>query len=471
MANTDQRKSGPMRPELLNREAERAVLSAALADPSLLIDLTTEIDSIDFGDEGHQAIWDALVAVDGMGRGVDVITVADQLRRDKMLDRAGGTAALDQLLDSAVPTGHLAGWVQIVQERSRLRRTFQTAAKIASECLAPDADPLQVLGDAEAAMMSVARGRSAESLVGMAQAVADTKKQIEAAKSRALVGVSTGFKRLDELTHGLQPGQLIILAARPAMGKSSLAMNIATNVAEATDQPVYVASYEMSYQELTMRLLSTYSGVSLSDLKSGRIPRELASDFERQAEKVAGLSLLVNSRPPSTVGQLRSELRRVARRGPLGCIVIDYLQLMTGELRRNSDSRAQEVSEISRGLKELAMELRVPVIALSQLNRGVESRQDKRPMLSDLRESGSLEQDADTVWMLYRHFQYDASADPAMAELNIVKQRSGPTGTVVLDFDGACQRWSNSTKAAIPAMGGSPGGPRGGGPRGGGSVF
>jgi len=431
----------PPREELRNLEAERAVLAAVLVNPDLFIDLSAELTPEDFGTPAHTAIWAAYEGVDAGHGGIDTITVAEELRLRRELDTAGGEAYLQDLQEGAAPTGHIGDWVRIVRKKSRLRRTWRAGWQMATDALAPDADADDVLSDAEAAVLAVSAPRGADTLITMAQAVAETQQHLEKARSRDLLGHPTGFSRLDQLSHGLQPGQLVLIAARPGMGKSAIALNIANHISEVTGDLVYYASYEMTATDLTIRMLATYSGIPLNELKTGRIPEALERDFAQHAAKIAELPLLMNSRPPATVQQLRSELRRVSRRGPLAAVFIDYLQLMHGSSTRREENRNQEVSEISRSLKETAMELEVPIVALSQLNRGVDARPDKRPRLSDLRESGSLEQDADAVWMIYRDAVYNDAAPSDAAELIIEKHRSGPTGTVPLSFNGPCSRF------------------------------
>jgi replicative DNA helicase len=279
----------------------------------------------------------------------------------------------------------------------------------------------------------------------MAQAVPKMLEALARARTTVLSGQSTGFEGLDRLTGGLQGGQLVILAARPAMGKSALGVQIARHIAETSGGYVPLLSYEMGNSEITTRMLSTALGYDLLKLRSGDIPAGMERDTAIAAQKMAELSMLIDDNPPETIGGVRSAMRRLARRGPVSAVVIDYLQLMSGESRQSSENRTQEVSEISRGLKRLATELNVPVIALSQLNRQLEQRPNKRPSLSDLRESGSLEQDANAVLFLYREHVHNAAADPSAAELIIAKQRNGPLGTVRLRFDGTCAKFSEDS--------------------------
>ena len=262
------------------------------------------------------------------------------------------------------------------------------------------------------------------------------------------------------MTGGLQAGQLITVAARPAMGKSAFALSLARHIAESTGLLVPFLSYEMSRSELSMRMLSTALKYDLLRLRQGDMPTDMERDLAVAAEKMALLPVLIDDNPPETIGGVRSAMRRLARRGQVGAVVIDYLQLMSGDGRHSDENRTQEVSAISRGLKRLADELECPVIACSQLNRQLENRPNKRPQLSDLRESGSIEQDSSVVLMLYREVVYNAAADPTLAELIIAKQRNGPIGVIHLEFASECalftdttRRPANTSSAAAPAGG------------------
>jgi replicative DNA helicase len=293
-------------------------------------------------------------------------------------------------------------------------------------------------------------------MLEMSQAVPLLLESLAKAQTSSLVGISTGIPSLDKLTGGLQGGQLIILAARPAMGKSALGVQIARHIAESTQSYVPVLSYEMGVIEITTRMLATATGCDLMRLKGGDLPEGMERVMATAAKDLCDLTMLIDDSPPETIGGVRSAMRRLARRGPIGAIVIDYLQLMSGETRFMQDSRNQEVSEISRGLKRLATELNVPIIALSQLNRQLEQRQNKRPNLSDLRESGSLEQDANLVLFLYREHVYNSSVHPEKTELIIGKQRNGPLGVVRLKFEGSCAKFTEDNSSYSPANGSNP---------------
>jgi len=430
----------------VDAEAEASVIIGLLTAPELFLDVTEILEPEDFAIVAHQDIYRAAIACDAAGRPVDAITVTDALRRAKRLSRVGGAEAIEALIARSGESTNILAHAQIVADRSRLRKLFAAGRSIATDSSTPDAEATKVLADAESRIFAIGQERSRGSMIEMAQAVPKMLEALARARTSVLSGQSTGFEGLDRLTGGFQGGQLIILAARPAMGKSALAVQIARHIAETSGGYVPLLSYEMSSPEITTRMLSTALGYDLLKLRSGDIPSGMERDTAIAAQKMAELSMLIDDNPPETIGGVRSAMRRLARRGPVTAIVIDYLQLMSGESRQANENRTQEVSEISRGLKRLATELNVPVIALSQLNRQLEQRTgSKRPQLSDLRESGSLEQDANAVLFLYREHVYNAAVDPGAAELIIAKQRNGPLGTVRLRFDGSCARFTEDT--------------------------
>jgi len=439
----------------VDAEAEASVITGLLTAPEVFLDVTAVLDPEDFAVTQYQDIYQAALACDAAGRPIDVITVTDALRKAKRLSRVGGAEAVEALAARSGESTNILAHAQIVADKARLRRLFTAGRNIATKATSPAAEANDVLADAESEIFAIGKEKSRGSLIEMAQAVPKMLETLARARTSVLSGQSTGFGGLDRLTGGFQGGQLIILAARPAMGKSALAVQIARHIAETSGGYVPLLSYEMSSTEILMRMLSTSLSYDLLRLRNGDIPSGMERDMAVAAQKMAELTMFVDDNPPETIGGVRSAMRRLARRGPISAIVVDYLQLMSGESRHANENRTQEVSEISRGLKRLATELNVPVIALSQLNRQLEQRQEKRPGLSDLRESGSLEQDANAVLFLYREHVYNAAADAGAAELIIAKQRNGPLGTVRLRFDGSCARFtedaSNRTYAATAA--------------------
>lgn len=429
----------------VDAEAEASVITGLLTAPEVFLDVTAILDPDDFAVTQHQDIYQAALACDAAGRPIDVITVTDALRKAKRLSRVGGAEAVEAFAARSGESTNIVAHAQIVADKAKLRRLFTAGRGIATSATAPSADAGDVLAEAESQIFSIGKERSRGSLLEMAQAVPKMLETLARARTSVLSGQSTGFAGLDRLTGGFQGGQLIILAARPAMGKSALAVQIARHIAETSGGYVPLLSYEMSSTEILMRMLSTSLGYDLLRLRNGDIPSGMERDMAVAAQKMAELTMFIDDNPPETIGGVRSAMRRLARRGPISAIVVDYLQLMSGETRHASENRTQEVSEISRGLKRLATELNVPVVALSQLNRQLEQRPNKRPGLSDLRESGSLEQDANAVLFLYREHVYNAAADAGAAELIIAKQRNGPLGTVRLRFDGTCARFTEDT--------------------------
>lgn len=420
-------------------DAEIAVLATVLTTPETFYDLGDRIVDSDFSVPAHGAIWRAIVACDVQGRPIDIITVSDELSRAGQLEKIGGTLRLERIVAS-VPDhlSHVEAHGEIVADKSLQRRVITAARDIAAEATKPDVRGEDALAHAETVVFELGAKRQSSNLIPIAQAVPEMLQELAKARTSLLLGHTTGFRDLDRLTAGAQGGQLIVVGARPAMGKSAFALAVARAMAEGSGDPVLFLSYEMSRHELLIRMLSTMIGVDVSELRAGQIPSEMELELAKAAQRLAALPIYIDDQPPETISGVRSLVRRMARRGPLAGVVIDYLQLMSGDRRSGyGDNRQQEVSEVSRGLKRLAREHEVPVIALSQLSRNLESRPNKRPMLSDLRESGAVEQDADCVFFLYRDAVYHPETDPECSEIIIAKQRQGPAGvTVHLRFEG-----------------------------------
>lgn len=415
--------------------AEAALIAAVMTDPACFDDATDLVDDTSFAVRAHQSLWRAICACDLQGRPLDPVTIVDELRRSGELDDLDPHALVNQILDAAAGT-NATSYAEIVADKAKLRQLLVAAREIATDATAVDADGDDVLEAAEARIFAIGNVRQGSTLRPMSESVGSVMHLIAQATAGGMLGTSTGFAGLDQMTGGLQPGQLITLAARPGMGKSSFALQIARHVAATTGDLVAFLSYEMSAEELTLRLLSSEVGVTTRALREGGLHAQLERKLAAAAANIADLGLFIDDQPPETIVSARSEMRKFARRGPVGLVVVDYLQLMAGDPRRRDDNRANEVAQISRGLKRLAREIGAPVLALSQLNRQVEQRPNKRPVLSDLRDSGAVEQDSDVVLFLYREAQYDASADPKAAELIVAKQRAGALGTVNLSFDG-----------------------------------
>lgn len=430
----------------VDEEAEAAVLAAAITSPESYYETRESLRVEDFGIEAHRAVYQAMVSLENAGRPIDTITVVDELRRQKLLTRAGGVENVQRLASIAGSVVNVPAWREIVGEKGLLRRLVAAGRNITAGAMTTGADGDQVLEAAEQSVFEIGARVQPSTLITMPEAVSNTMKELATVRGRTLLGHSTGLSALDRITGGLQPGQLFIVAARPGVGKSAFALQIARHVAESTGLVVPFLSYEMGANELTMRMLASSVSCDLHDLRQGMLMDGLERELAVAAERIAQLPILIDDNPPTTIGGVRSMMRRTARRGELGAIFIDYLQLMDGETKSRDPNRVQEIAQISRGLKRLASELKVPVIALSQLNRGLESRPNKRPMLSDLRESGALEQDASVVAFLYRDHLYNPAADVDLAECIIAKQRNGPSGTVVLGYEPKCAKFTNTDR-------------------------
>ena len=432
------------------RDAELAVLGGIMLDPEALERLEGSLLPEHFYVERHRLIFTAMLELTKNGQPVDGITVKDFLEQRDQLDTCGGEAYLAELI-SAIPTSaHVRHYADIVRERAVLRELLQVCSRVSQRVYEePDLDVGEHLDQAEMEMLAVAEkfSRARPTFSQLNELMTEGYKQLEKryAEKKAITGVPTGYADLDEITSGLQRGDLIIIAGRPSMGKTAFAMNLARNAAIESDDPraVAVFSLEMSSQQLALRMLASEARVDMKLLRTGRFSAE---DWRKLAHAVGTLAeapIFIDDTPAISVLELRSKCRRLKKEhGGLDLVIIDYLQLMSG--RADAERREQEISEITRSLKGLAKELDVPVIALSQLNRSLESRGDKRPMMSDLRESGAIEQDADLITFIYRDEVYNKKPDnEGLAEIIIAKQRNGPTGTVHLTFLHRYTRFEN----------------------------
>ena len=449
---------GDVARRLVDADAEAAIIATVLTTPQVFDDIADVLSPQMFATPMCAHLWEAIITCDANGRGFDLITVCDELRRTKQLGGVGGRVGIDALVAGATQVGNLTSWVTIVADHARMRTMLAASREVAAMVLDPSSDVTDVIAEAERLLLDAGSVGGDEGPIGLTQALTETLAAITAASNRDLLGQSSGFADLDRMTGGFQGGQLIVVAARPAMGKSAFALGLACHVAATCGGNVAFLSYEMSRQELTTRLLSTETGVNMLSVRSGKMPPGTDHKLALAAERLAVLPLLIDDRPPESITKLRSAMRRLARRVDLKFIVVDYLQLMVGDRRRSDDNRNNEVATISRGLKALARELNITIVALSQLSRGLESRVDKRPMLSDLRDSGAIEQDADVVLFLYRDSMYNASAEPTSAELIVSKQRQGPTGKVWLYFDDSTAHFANGTPPSWGANAGDTGG-------------
>ena len=435
-----------------NDEAERGVLGALLIDPHRIPDVTELLRDDDFFSKKHGQIFEALVGLNDRGEPVDMITVGERLLGAGCLQQIGGRAYLLQLASSVTNSAHVLHHSRLVSETATLRRLIQEAGGIIEQAYStrPDGEAVTTLVDeSENAIFRISEGKAGGQVLSIASAIEETFKRIDSTAGRGgLTGVPSGFYDLDELTCGFSGGQLIIIAARPAMGKTAFVLNVMEQAAFAdldfVDGPPVVLffSLEMGAQSIVSRMLCSLARVDAHKLKTGNIPADDYSELARAAGELRECRMFIDDTPGLSVMAMRSRARRLKQQQKaLNLVVVDYLQLMT---MPKAESRQVEISQISRYLKELARELDVPVIALSQLSRAVESRDSKRPQLSDLRESGSIEQDADTVMLLYREEYYDPTDENrGAAEVIIAKQRNGPTGTVNLQWRGSIMRFEN----------------------------
>jgi replicative DNA helicase len=428
-----------------NIEAEQAVLGAVIFDNEALpaiLELRLEPD--DFYKETHRRIYRAILDLYDKNEPVDIVTLTDYLRRSGDIDAVGGLSYLSALADSVPTSANIRYHSKIVSEKALLRSLIRTATNITTKVYEESTDADDLVDYAEQVIFDIAEQRTKTSFSTMKEVIKDTFKLIEQLydKKEAITGVSTGFKELDEYTSGFQPGDLIIVGGRPGMGKTAFALNIAQYAAVNFRMPVAVFSLEMSKEQLAMRMLCSESMVDASRVRKGFIGKEDWPRLTNAAGRLADAPIFIDDSSATTVLEIRAKARRLKKEhGGLSMIVVDYLQLMRS--RGKFERREQEISDISRSLKGLAKELKAPVVALSQLNRSVESRQEKIPSLADLRESGAIEQDADVIIFLYRPELYNKTATKGLAEIHIAKQRSGPTGTVKLSFMAECTRFQD----------------------------
>lgn len=425
--------------------AEQSVLGSMLLSKDAIADAAESVDGRDFYRPAHESIYEAIIDLYGRGEPADAITVADELTKRGELSRIGGQAYLHELIQG-VPTAANAGYyAEIVAERAVLRRLVTAGTRIVQMGYADGGgDVVDVINAAQAEVFGVTAGKEAEDYVRLGDIIAETADEIDAASSTngQMTGVPTGFTDLDALTNGLHPGQMIVIAARPAVGKSTIGLDIARACSIKAGMASAVFSLEMSKTEISMRLLSAEGGIQLQHMRKGTMRDEDWTRLATTMGKVADAPLFIDDSPNMSLMEIRSKCRRLKERNDLKLVVIDYLQLMTSGKR--VESRQQEVSEFSRALKLLAKEINVPVIAISQLNRGPEQRTDKRPQMSDLRESGSIEQDADMVILLHREDSYDRESERAgEADLIVAKHRNGPTDTITVAFQGHYSRFTN----------------------------
>ncbi|KRN28626.1 dnaC protein [Lactobacillus selangorensis] len=465
-----------MNNELIDRtpprdnQAEQAVLGAVFLDDEALVEAMEYVQPEDFYRKAHQMIFQAMIDLNDADKKVDVLTMKDQLDKNNQLDDIGGVSYLAELAGSVPTAANVGYYAKIVQEKSILRKLIQTATGIVTKSYDQDEDVTDLLDDAERDIMNVSENRVGTGFKEINNVLNESLTEIDklAAEGDAITGLPTGYPDLDKITAGLHPDELIVIAARPGMGKTAFALNIAQNVGTKTDTTIAIFSLEMGAESLVNRMLCAEGSIDANHLRTGQLTEDEWNNLYIATGSLAKTSIYIDDTPGNRMADIRAKCRRLAKeKGNLGLVVVDYLQLIEG----TGENRQQEVSAISRQLKMLAKELHVPVIALSQLSRSVEQRQDKRPVLSDIRESGSIEQDADIVAFLYRDdyyrdepgddddndnsFQQTPPPDPEdqdVGEMEIIieKNRSGARGTVKLLFVKSYNKFSSIAYNADP---------------------
>ncbi|MGA0914049.1 MAG: replicative DNA helicase [Candidatus Nanopelagicaceae bacterium] len=426
--------------------AEQSVLGGMLLSKDAIADVIEILRSNDFYRPAHEIIYESIIELYGHGEPVDPVTVSAELTKRGEIAKVGGAPYLHTLL-SSVPTAANANYyARIVREQSILRKLIEAGTKVVQLGYAGEGEVDDTVDKAQAEIFAVTERRASEDYVKLNTLLPEALDQIEAISRGTVVeGVMTGFKELDILTNGLHPSNMIVLAARPAMGKSTLGLDIARNASIHNKATSVIFSLEMSRSEITMRMLSAEARVPLNSIRSGQLSDEDWARLARRMGEISEAPLFIDDSPNLSMMEIRAKARRLKQRHDLKLIIIDYLQLMTSGKR--VENRQQEVSEFSRQLKLLAKELEIPVIAISQLNRSPEQRSDKRPMLSDLRESGSIEQDADVVILLHRDDVYDSQNRPGEADLMVAKHRNGPTKTITVSAQLHYSRFVNMPPA------------------------
>jgi replicative DNA helicase len=434
-----------------NLEAEQSVLGGILLEPGALDRIADILRPGDFYHEAHEKIYLTMLDLYRRREPVDLVTVTALMSDRQLLDAVGGPGFLASLSDNVGSAANIEYWSTLVHEKSVLRQLISCSNTIAAECYEPVNDVEKFLDEAENRIFTIAESRMRQGFFTLNTLVEKEISLLEALYGRQEIttGVATHYRDLDRLTAGLQNSDLIILAARPSMGKTALALNIAYNVAHYSQVPVAIFSLEMSKEQLVRRLLSAIGRIDASRLRRAFLTNDQWTSLQEAAGQLMDCPILIDDTPAVTALEVRAKCRRLKRDNKLGLVLIDYLQLMRG--RNDISSREQEISEISRSLKALAKELQVPVMALSQLNRRVEERPDKRPILSDLRESGAIEQDADVIIFIYRDEVYKKeSPDKGVAEIKIGKQRNGPTGTFKMHFASQFTRFDDFAEDQPP---------------------
>jgi len=429
-----------------NIEAEQSIIGGILLDNQYLNAVLEVLEGGDFYSESHRRIFAAILELDNKGEPSDLITLSNALKEKNQLDHVGGLAYLTSLVDNVPSAANIAYYAKIVKEKAILRRLIGTATDILKKSYDTGADINSVLDESEHAIFEISEKKIRPAFFSIKDLIKDSFKTIESLYERKefVTGVPTGFEKIDDMTSGLQNSELIIIAGRPSMGKTALALDIARHAALEVGIPVALFSLEMAKEQLAIRLLSSEAKVDSQRIRRGFLGETDWPKLTTAAGRLSEAPIFIDDTPAIIALEMKAKARRLMAEAGLGLIILDYLQLMRSGA--NKDSREQEISEISRSLKSLAKELRVPVVALSQLNRRVEDRTNRRPQMADLRESGAIEQDADLIAFIYRDEVYNRSEDnpeKGIAEIIIGKQRNGPTGIVKLIFLEKYTRFEN----------------------------
>ena len=430
MTDTDLRRVPPQ-----NLEAERAVLGAILMDNDSVYPVMEILEPSAFYQPSHRLIFSTMIELSERGEPIDIVTLVDRLRSGGNLDQAGGPDYIPTLADEVPTAAGVANYAKIVREKAVIRNLIETSTEIVQDCFDNPGEVDVLLDEAERRIFAISEERIHTGFLSMKEIVKSSFKTIESLyeKKEHITGVPSGFADIDELTSGFQPADLVIIAGRPSMGKTAFCLNIAQYASMTKGMTVAVFSLEMAKEQLVMRMLCSEARIDAHRLRSGFLGQTDWPKLSTAAGKLADASIYIDDTPAISSMEMRAKTRRLKADKGLDLVIVDYLQLM--QSRSRSDSREQEISEISRSLKALAKELGVPVLALSQLNRGVESRVDKRPILADLRESGAIEQDADVIIFIYRDEVYNKETmEKGIAEIIIGKQRNGPVGTKKLTW-------------------------------------
>jgi len=422
-----------------SREAEICVLGAMILDPSSIDIVVQSMVADCFYIPAHARIYQTLVEMSAANTPIDLVTLRDELDRRKLLDSVGGVDYLVSLVDGVPNAANIEYYGRIVRDKALLRNLIRATTEMCREAYESAEDAATIIDRAEKRIFELATAQVTDSVAGIGDVIQQTFEQLQNLDG-SVTGLPTGYFRLDELTSGFQPGEMVIIAARPSMGKTAIALNIAEHMAADEGKPVLIFSLEMARQQLVQRFLAARSRFDQSLLRRGNIQPEDWTRLQMAAGELENAPVLIDDSAELTMLQLRAKARRMKARHDIQCIFIDYLQLITPT---SGESRQVQVSEMSRNIKALARELEIPVVTMAQLNRAVEDRVGHRPRMSDLRESGSIEQDADVIGLLHRPDYFSDDAEPNVAELIIDKQRNGPTGIVKLTFLRECTRFEN----------------------------